>query len=201
MQKLLQGLNRFHSEVFDSQRELFERLSKGQAPDTLFITCSDSRVVPAMVTQTGPGELFVLRNAGNFVPPYGVTGGESATVEYAVAVLGVRDVVVCGHSDCGAVKALLNPPEALKHLPEVSNWLKLGEPTRRIVGESQCVMTAVEINVLVQLDNLRTHPSVAAALRAGSLHMHGWVYDIGAGQVRGYDFASQSFRSLEAVRA
>ena len=111
MQKLIHGLHHFQTALFGSQRELFERLAEGQSPEVLFITCSDSRINPNLLTQTEPGELFILRNAGNIVPPYGaVQGGEAATIEFAVAGLGVKDIIVCGHSHCGAMKGLLEPP-------------------------------------------------------------------------------------------
>src|SRR6188508_482553 len=136
MQNLVDGIHRFRSLVFEQHKELFERLSDGQAPSTLFITCSDSRVVPDLFTQTGPGELFTLRNAGNIVPPYGASnGGESPTIEYAVSVLGIEHVIVCGHSGCGAMKALLKP-ESVSHMPAIANWLNQAEATRRIVLEN-----------------------------------------------------------------
>src|SRR5947209_1011259 len=110
MQKLVEGVHHFQANIFSPQRELFERLADGQSPVALFITCSDSRINPNLLTQTEPGELFILRNAGNLVPPYGAgPGGEAATVEFATAALGIRDIIVCGHSHCGAMRALLAP--------------------------------------------------------------------------------------------
>jgi carbonic anhydrase len=194
MQKLVAGLHKFQSEVFTSQRKLFERLADGQNPETLFITCSDSRVNPNLLTQTGPGDLFILRNAGNIVPPYSAnSGGEVATIEYAVAALGVRDIIVCGHSGCGAMKAVLEPQQA-SSLPAVGTWLRYADSTRRIIeenykhleGEARLTAT-VEENVLVQLENLRTHPSVAARISKGDLNLHAWVYKIGTGEVFSYD--------------
>lgn len=135
MQKLIEGLHRFQSDLFGSQRELFERLAAGQHPEVLFITCSDSRINPNLLTQTEPGELFILRNAGNLVPPYGAAmGGEAATIEFAVAGLGVKDIIVCGHSHCGAMKGLLEPPPA-RDFPALSQWLAHAESTRRIVRD------------------------------------------------------------------
>lgn len=194
MQKLIQGLHQFQAHVFSSQRELFERLAQGQRPDALFITCSDSRINPNLLTQTGPGELFILRNAGNIIPPYGAAnGGEGATVEFAVAALGVKDIIVCGHSHCGAVKGLLNP-DGLTELPAVAAWLSHAEATRRIVKENYahlcgeaCLSAAIEENVLVQLENLRTHPCVASRLARGELKLHGWVYNFERGEVYAYD--------------
>ena len=134
MQKLIQGLHHFQTTLFGSQRELFEHLAKGQSPEVLFITCSDSRIAPNLLTQSEPGELFVLRNAGNIVPPYGaVQGGEAATIEFAVAGLGVKDIIVCGHSHCGAMKGLLEPPPC-RDFPALTQWLSHAESTRRILG-------------------------------------------------------------------
>ena len=194
MQKLIQGIHHFQSNLFSPQRELFERLAAGQNPDALFITCSDSRINPNLITHTEPGELFILRNAGNIIPPHGAAnGGEGATIEFAVAGLGVRDIIVCGHSHCGAIKGLLEP-ETLKDMPTVAAWLSHAEATRRIMREkygdrtgTDRVTTAVEENVLIQLENLRTHPSVAAGLAQDKVKLHAWVYKIETGEVFAYD--------------
>ena len=136
IERLMQGIHHFQTEIFDSQRELFERLARGQNPTALFITCSDSRINPNLITQTDPGELFILRNAGNIVPPYGLaSGGEAGTIEFAVAALGVRHIIVCGHSHCGAMRSLLRP-ELIENLPAVRTWLAHAEPTRRIVEQN-----------------------------------------------------------------
>ncbi|MCX8048281.1 MAG: carbonic anhydrase [Methylohalobius sp.] len=193
MQKLIQGIHRFQKEVFGSQRELFARLAQGQHPEVLFITCSDSRIDPNLITQTQPGELFILRNAGNLVPPYGaVMGGEAATIEFAVAGLGVKDIIVCGHSHCGAMQGLLNPPPT-RDFPALTHWLTYAEPTRRTVVEKYALdgqallNVTIQENVLMQMENLRTHPTVAAGLAQGKLKLHGWVYKIETGEVFGYD--------------
>ena len=190
MQKLIEGLHQFQANIFRSQQELFERLANGQAPETLFITCSDSRINPNLITQTEPGELFILRNAGNIIPACGAAnGGEGATIEFAVAGLGVQDIIVCGHSHCGAMKGLLQP-DALRDMPTMANWLVHAEATRRIMREKygdrtgkEQLTTAIELNVLVQLENLRTHPTVAAGIMRGRLKLHGWVYKIETGEV------------------
>jgi len=136
MQKLIQGLRKFQDDVFPAKRELFERLAKGQQPSTLFITCADSRVMPDLFTQAEPGELFAIRNAGNIVPPFGrQPGGVTATIEFAVVALGVRHIIVCGHTDCGAMKGLLHP-ESLAAMPTVASWLMQADATRRIVLEN-----------------------------------------------------------------
>src|SRR5262245_42541762 len=180
MQKIIDGVRRFQSDIFARQRDLFERLAaKRQSPRALFITCSDSRINPNLITQTEPGELFILRNAGNIVPPYGAAnGGEGATVEYAVSVLGVRHIIVCGHGHCGATQSLLEPGGRPHDLPAVSLWCAHAEATRRIMRELYPDLTgpalqsrAAEQNVLVQLGNLRTHPAVAAGLSRGGLSL------------------------------
>ena len=194
MQKLLQGIHHFQDNVFSSQRELFERLAEGQHPDALFITCSDSRINPNLITQTEPGELFIIRNAGNIVPPYGAAnGGEGATIEFAVVGLGIQHIIVCGHSHCGAMKGLLHP-ESLTGMPMMAAWLGHAEATRRIARQKYedrpaeaLLNVAIQENVLVQLENLRTHPAVAAALAGGKLKLHAWVYKIETGQVFAYD--------------
>jgi carbonic anhydrase len=205
MQKLVEGIHRFQQEIFSLQQQLFQRLADGQNPQALFITCSDSRIDPNLLTQTEPGELFILRNAGNIVPPYGPTGGgEAATIEYAVSVLGVHDIVVCGHSHCGAMGGLLHP-EQVAELPAVRAWLAHAEATARIMKENyqhlqdpKARLTAtVEENVLVQLENLRTHPCVLAAMARHELTVHGWVYKFETGQVFAYNPAEHEFVRMD----
>lgn len=195
MQKLVQGIHHFQDNLFSPQRELFERLAQGQHPDALFITCSDSRINPNLITHTQPGELFILRNAGNIVPAHGTAvGGEEATIEFAVVGLGIKDIIVCGHSHCGAVNALLAPEGIRETMPAMFAWLGHAEPARRIVQENYPILddekrlnVAIQENVLVQLENLRTHPAVAAALARNALKLHGWVYKFETGQVFAYD--------------
>lgn len=194
MRKLVDGIHRFQSGVFGTKKELFERLTKGQEPDALFITCSDSRVSPTLITQTVPGDLFILRNAGNLVPPYGPShGGESATIEYAIEALAVKDIIICGHTHCGAMKAVLDPT-GLDELPAVKGWLTYAEATRRVMKthykdllKEDMLETCIEENVLVQIENLRTHPSVLAAMTRGALRLHAWVYEIESGNVMAFD--------------
>ena len=204
MKRLLDGLKKFQNKIFPEERELFERLASHQSPEALLITCADSRIVPEMITQTKPGDLFICRNAGNIVPAYGgeVLGGVSATIEYAVLALNVKDIIVCGHSDCGAMKALMHP-EKLAGMSNVSAWLRHAEGARFVVQENckdleehECVARLVEENVISQLQNLRTHPSVASRLIKGSLHLHGWVYSIETGVVEHLDQASRQFAPL-----
>jgi len=207
VQQLVAGVHRFKHEVFRRQRELFERLSQGQEPRTLFVTCSDSRIDPNLITHTAPGDLFVLRNAGNLVPAFGATnGGEVATIEFAVVGLEVRDIVVCGHSHCGAMKGLLHP-EYVAEMPTVAEWLKHAEATRRIIrskyrhlaGEA-LLDAAIEENVLMQLENLQTHPAVAVALSQDKLKLHAWIYDIASGEVFAFDDTAEQFQPLGDLR-
>lgn len=202
MQDIIAGLRSFQRDVYPQHRELFERLARGQSPKAMVITCSDSRVDPFMLTQTDPGKLFVLRNAGNIVPAFGeAVGGVTATIEYAVVALRVENIVVCGHSSCGAMAGLLNP-ESLRDMPNVADWLHHTGSVRQSLIDAgdadgpKALASAVEANVVVQLSNLRTHPSVAKALAEGQITLHGWVYDIGSGQVQAYDDRQQQFGPL-----
>jgi carbonic anhydrase len=200
MQKLIQGIHQFQEESFRPLQGLFEQLSRGQNPETLFITCSDSRIDPNLLTRSGPGDLFILRNAGNIIPPHGApSGGEAATIEFAVAALGLRDIIICGHSHCGAMRGLLHPEEVAS-LPAVAAWLAHAEATRRILRDNythldgaRLLTAAVEENVLVQLEHLRTLPAVASRLVRGDLHLHGWVYKIETGEVFAYDLTCGQF--------
>lgn len=201
MKELIKGLRRFKSEYFCRNQQLFEKLSHGQQPRVLFITCSDSRVDPELLTMTAPGEIFVIRNAGNIVPPYGATnGGEGATIEYAVQVLGINQIVVCGHSHCGAMKGLLKMESLREELPLVYDWLKHAESTRRLLQEhygdrtgEDLLDTAIAENVLTQIENLRTYPVIRAGLFNGELKIYAWIYDIDTGEVMAYDPETHSY--------
>lgn len=173
-------------------------------PLALFITCSDSRVNPNLITQTEPGKLFTPHNAGNIVSAYGAAaGGEAATIEFAVSELRVKDVIVCGHSRCGAMQALLHL-QRVEHLPALRQWLTHAGATRRTMCEKYvdrtgdaALTTAIEENVLVQLENLRTPPSVASGLARGDLKLHGWVYSIETGEVFAYQPEQGQFVPIE----
>lgn len=202
MQKLEAGIHHFQANYFSSNRRLFEQLAEaGQRPETLFITCCDSRVVPNLITTAAPGELFIVRNVGNIVPSVsnGVLGGVSAAIEYAVEVLNVGNVIVCGHTNCGAIESILHP-ERLEHLPFVSRWLAESAKIPKIIAErygnlegEARVNAAVEENVLIQLENLRSFDFVARKLDAGTLKMNGWVFQIATGVVFDYDPISGQF--------
>lgn len=201
--RLIKGVEHFQRLVFGQKEQLFRTLEKGQAPLALFITCSDSRINPNLLTQTEPGELFILRSAGNIVPPHGAPpSGEAATVEYAVAHLKIRDVIVCGHSHCGAVSALLRP-ESVAALPAVRGWLDhaagVAAEVERLAPQrsnSERLTLAVERNVLRQVANLKSHPAVATALAEAKLRLHAWVYHFENGSVTAHDPAGDRFVPL-----
>ncbi len=202
MEALLAGFSHFREHIYPEQQEVFERLASGQTPHTFFITCADSRVMPELMFNAGPGELFVLRNIGNIVPPYSNhVGGVTAAIEYAVGVLGVSNIVVCGHTDCGAMKAVLKP-ESLDGLPSVAAWLRHADTARHVAAShghahaSDCLACLTEENIISQLDHLRTQPLVATRLAHGTLRIHGWIYDIAAGDIRAFDAATGRFAPL-----
>lgn len=195
MNDLIGRVFSFEKTVFPSSGELFAKLSsQGQAPKALMISCADSRIVPEQILQAEPGELFVCRNAGNIVPPFAtMNGGVSSTVEYAVAALGVRDIIVCGHSDCGAMKGL-SDLSLVSAMPNVAAWLRHGSAAAHVVDTchpnlegAQRVRALSLENIIAQLNHLRTHPSVAAAIARGEMSLHGWFVDIAAGVVLGLD--------------
>ncbi|MDX2231936.1 MAG: carbonic anhydrase [Leptolyngbyaceae cyanobacterium bins.349] len=203
---LIQGLNTFHSNYFNDHRELFERLSGGQSPDVLFITCSDSRIDPCLITQAQPGELFVMRNVGNIIPAFGsASSAEAAGVEYAVQGIGIKDIIVCGHSHCGAMKGLLQVGTLAEQMPSVYDWLKRhGEATRRLVADNypglepeKLLKIAIEQNVLTQIENLETYPAIRSKLHSKQLNLHAWIYEIESGFVYAYNAAQREFTLLE----
>jgi carbonic anhydrase len=189
MDKIISGVKHFQQHVFKDHQKLFGELANQQKPDVLFITCSDSRIDPNLLTQSKPGDLFICRNAGNIIPPHRqATGGMTASIEYAVAVLGVRHIVICGHSNCGAMKGALDM-KGLGELPHVQNWLGHSQQAVARVAvdtsldDATRLQRVTEENVLQQLAHLSTHPAVAAGLKRGELELLGWVYDIESGGV------------------
>ena len=203
MDKLIEGHKRFLAEVFPARKSHFHLLSEGQAPEWLFITCADSRVLPDLILGTEPGDLFISRSIGNVVP---ITShdvdGVTATIEYAVDALRVKHVIVCGHSDCGAMKAALDR-KSLENLPKARRWLEHVEvafayrqPLNPADGESAELAALIRGNVVAQLTNLQAQPPVTRAIAEGRLSVHGWYYDILTGRIEQYDEALKKFVPL-----
>ena len=207
LNRLKEGVLQFQREVYPAKQDEYEFAANNpQKPHTLVITCADSRIDPENLTQSGPGEIFVTRNIGNMVPPYGeMLGGVSAVIEYAVDALKVKHVVICGHTDCGAMKGVLAAPGSLDSMPTVKSWLRNADAAKRVAGTldggEPTLKTMTEQNVLSQLQHLRTHPSVAGAMARGELSLSGWVYDIAKGDVRIFDEAGNTFASLREQSA
>ena len=210
MQKLIDGVHYFQNVGFRQQQELFERLAGGQSPEACFITCADSRIDPNLITNAKPGQLFIVRNAGNVIPCYGTQNngelaavaprvGDELAVEFAVGVLGIKDIIVCGHTHCGAMKGVLNP-DSLSSLPTLKNWLHHCDATAEIIkdhyshlsGEDLYTATAEE-NVLVQMEHLRTLPIIASRASRGMINLHGWMYKIETGEIFAYDSEERQF--------
>lgn len=209
MEKLIAGIHKFQQDELGRYQELFHRLSReGQNPHTLFITCSDSRVLAELITQSQPGDLFVVKNVGNIVPPANVSGSTNSTaaaIEFAVQTLGVSDVVVCGHSLCGAMAALLGGLPEKESMPHLREWLEIASPVRKLIdrdyrhlSDPEARMTAAgEENVLFALENLHTYPIVTSRLAAGTLRLHGWFFKIATAEMFAYDPLSQQFQAIE----
>lgn len=206
MNKVLKGIENFRREVYPGYEDMFRELATRQHPFAMMITCADSRIDPNLLLQCDPGDLFVCRNAGNIVPPYDAdVSGVAASVEYAVEVLHIRHIIVCGHTDCGAMKALFNP-EAVADRPAVARWIRNADAARRIATDaypesahSDRLRTATQENVIAQLANLATYPSVAAALARGAMDLYGWYYDIGRGEVFCYEPGLRHFQRFDGT--
>ncbi len=196
MKQLREGAEKFSRHVFPFKQQMFEELSKGQSPEVLFITCADSRIDPQLITQQQPGQLFVMRNAGNIVPPFGTpVGGAQSTIEFAVTAVKVKHVVVCGHSSCGAMGGLLHP-EKLDSLPMVKEWLRHADELKSRLPANATIDEAARANVLLQLEHLRQQPAITAAVERGELTLHGWFYDIGTGMFEEYEEEQGKFAEL-----
>lgn len=202
MEKLVSGILKFQQKEFGEHKELFRTLAKNQTPEVLFITCSDSRIDPNLITQTKPGDLFIARNAGNLVPPHfmQVVTDMDASIEFALEVLKVRHIVICGHTDCGAMKGAMNL-DSVKHLPHVCQWLShaaaatakvKARHTHGEMGHAQLI-ELIQENVILQLKHLETHPAVASKMATDSVILHGWVYDIETGGIFCYESESRKF--------
>jgi carbonic anhydrase len=211
--KLKDGVRRFHAEVFPERAEMFEQAaSEPQRPQTLFITCADSRIDPIELTSSSVGEIFVTRNIGNMVPAYGeMLGGVSAVIEFAVSALEVKHIVVCGHSDCGAMKALLDP-ESVAKMPTVKSWLTNAHAALSVANtlhehdveehsDRPLLEVLTEQNVLLQMQHLKTHPSVASAMALGRVTLSGWIYNIGSGVVGIAEDGERGFTAVSATAA
>lgn len=205
MEKLIKGLHKFQTEVFPLKQNFFQELAKGQAPEILFITCSDSRINPNMVTSADLGDLFIIRNAGNIVPPYGTGGGEEATIEFAVNDLMVQDIILCGHSLCGAIQASTDLKK-LTHMPSLTRWVQAYiEPTLTLVNENyqnlskkDMITVLTQEHILKQVENLKTHPAVNAKLLDGSLAIHAWMYTFETGEILSYNVEDGQFERISS---
>jgi carbonic anhydrase len=206
MDRLKQGIHQFRTEVFPQQRELLERLAReGQTPHTLVITCSDSRIKVDEWTQADPGEFFVIRNAGNIVPPWGSVqhSGVTASIEYSVRVLPIENVIIAGHSHCSAITAVLKP-DIVKNMPSVKSWLEHARDARTraeqkfpdVDGPRMLRKTIAE-NVLLQRENLLTFPCVKEKVQVGALKVFPWVLEFETGCVWEYDDAAEKWAVLE----
>lgn len=203
MDKILLGLKKFQEEIFPIHKERFEALAETQDPNVLFITCSDSRIDPNLLTQSKPGELFICRNAGNIVPPHShETGGMTASIEYAVSVLGVKHIIICGHSSCGAMKAAM-APDTVDSLPHVKVWINHSRAaTEAVAHKHQCLGDehldeVTKQNIILQMNHLKTHPSVFSRLHDDKVQVHGWMYDIKSGNVEVFDETSGEFINVK----
>jgi len=208
MQRLIEGVHKFRTDEFGNYRKLFRKLSQeGQNPHTLFITCSDSRVLAELITQSKPGDLFVVKNVGNIVPPASVLGDTNSTaaaIEFAVETLRVNDIVVCGHSQCGAITALLDKKPVSDLTPHLRDWLKLASPVLDVLKKDYAHISenaarevaAAEENVLFGLDNLHSYPCVQERLGAGTLRLHGWFFKIATAELFAYDPETRQFSPL-----
>lgn len=206
MDRLYKGIWNFQRSYFRNEEDFFQRLSNEQSPEVLFITCADARVDPNLVTQSRPGELFIVRNVGNIIPPYDAIKDKNsvaAAIEFAVLDLKVKDIIICGHSNCGAMQALYRDEKEFSNMPHLIEWLQLAEPVKEIVlrhyqkvpDEIRQRVTEEE-NVLCQLSNIQTYPFVVDALNTGTLHLHGWYYNIGTGSIYYYNSSEDVFELI-----
>ena len=212
MQRLIEGVHKFRNDEFGNYRKLFRKLSQeGQNPHTLFITCSDSRVLAELITQSKPGDLFVVKNVGNIVPPASVTGDTNSTaaaIEFAVETLRVSDIVICGHSQCGAIAAMLDKKPVSASMPHLRDWLKLASPVLETLKKDYAHLhaaneretAAAEENVLLGLDNLHSYSCVQERLMDGTLRLHAWFFKIATAELFVFDPETQQFSPLVADR-
>lgn len=208
---ILDGNEMFKNSYFKKhEKELLDLVEYGQSPKALFIGCADSRVVPNLITQSAPGDLFVLRNVGNFVAPYKPDEDYHATasgIEYAVSALEVSEIIICGHTHCGAIASLYTNIDE-KPFIHTKKWLSLGKDAQslaiRTLGEDankdELLRLTEKLSVVSQIEHLLTYPFVKERVDAGKLHVHGWMYDIANGDIEYYDPDAQEFKSLAEIQ-
>lgn len=206
MDKLYKGIRGFREEYFKKEEEFFKRLSKGQKPEVLFVTCADSRVDPALVTQSRPGDLFIVRNVGNIIPPYDALKDKNsvaAAIEFAVLYLKVNDIIICGHSDCGAIEALYKNDSEMEEMPHLRDWLKIMQPVKNSIDNLNPEDSRDDLrhkteteNILAQIENIQTYPFVAQALKQHALYLHGWYYNLATGYMYAYNPNTGRFEKI-----
>lgn len=203
----MKGIRHFKNNLFLQQKSLFQALKEGQSPEFLLITCSDSRIVPSDMTHSQAGDLFVIRNAGNIIPPYPIPSGEAATIEFALKKLKVKEIIICGHSHCGAMKGLLNP-DIINDLQAVTAWLthskqvleRVASKYPELVDDSpQKLMCCIKENILVQVENLKTHPFVQEMLERHEINIHSWLYEFESGEIIVYSASHHDFIAFETA--
>ena len=213
MKKLIRGIIDFQQNVLPKRREIFAKLALGQSPDTLFIACSDSRVAPNWFASTDPGDLFVIRNVGNLVAPSGKNGhsaadeSEGAAIEFAVNNLGVKDIIICGHSDCGAMKALVGGRENVQ-TPNLKAWLRHGEISLSKLNDMKDFAPSLplhnrlsQLNVVQQIENLKSYPIVRDKLATKEIRVHGWWFELSNAAVHVYDLEKKKFVKIDGKEA
>lgn len=206
MNPFVAGYKKFRREVYAGSEAKYQAMANSQKPHTLFITCADSRIMPTDLTQTAPGDLFQCRVVGNLIPAHGnAAGGVTSAIEYSVMVLGVKHIIVCGHSDCGAMRAFSHP-EKLTQLKAVQSWIEHADSAIQVTRDhfghlkgDEFLTALAKENVISQIRHLKTHPCVATRLRNQKLQIHGWYYDIGKGTIMQYDSESRHFVPLDQV--
>jgi len=206
MESLFDGVKEFNSIDFQAHKDLFSSLGKKQKPHTLFIGCADSRIVPNLITKTLPGELFVVRNIANIVPFYRETEEFVATtscIEYAVKVLEVQNIIICGHSNCGGCNALLKPEAELENIPHTKKWLELAKRVKEkiesenIENDDEREWRTEQLNIIEQMNHLITYPYIKEKFRENKISIYGWYYIIETGEVYNYDKDSRVFTKIE----
>ncbi|HJZ23555.1 MAG TPA: carbonic anhydrase [Candidatus Babeliales bacterium] len=207
MKKLITGLHKFQSQVFPEKKLFFKNLAKEQNPEVLFITCSDSRINPNLLTSTEPGDLFIIRNAGNIIPKERIASGEWATIEFAIFCLGIQHIVICGHSHCGAMEVVLDRSKIQQSTPLLEAWIEshVG-PTLQLVqenysdlNEQQLLDIVIQENVLRQIENIKGHPGINEKLEQKKLFIYAWIYKIGTGEILSYDFHEGQFSPIKKL--